>query len=593
MGSLRLGAAALALALASGALAQDPYWVSPTGAAAWGSAQSATALGGTAAASLATATANASAGDTIYLRGGDYPTGFVLNNRDGTSENRITFAAHTGETPAIKNATDQFGSYCWGLYVLDSDYVTVRGLTVVNQDTSGSASGLSPRAFQIEDSDYFEGDSITLDGNSNEIQMHRTIAPTITDSVHGWLHGCLFYEFGTVADGTNGTTAGDDLDGVLAVSFPLTTDTTSNWTIEDCTMHSGAHHVIEISAPQCVVRNNHFYNDSWLDDWRDDALEEPDDNGLYGNRIMEILYAFEDPTGRIGILSEGNRMGATGTPSDENGDAGCSLSGVDGVIVRYNTHHNCESVGIYFKGSGGQTSDRNAIYNCTIFDVGNWPAGNSQLFNDGVLKAGAAANNAIKNLVIWEGPEPAIQQAGSGTQLADNGNVWENNWVGALAGNGESYAYSATDPLFRDETLAIGSTSQPDLRLQSGSGAIDNGGALTLADGAGSGSTSLTVDDAKFFQDGTWGSSLSNIQPDQIAVGSVSNVASIAAIDYDTNVITLAGAISWADNAEVWLYKKSDGQRVLYGAAPDQGAHEFVTQSGTLDVSGEARITNE
>jgi hypothetical protein len=63
--------------------------------------------------------------------------------------------------------------------------------------------------------------------------------------------------------------------------------------------------------------------------------------------------------------------------------------------------------------------------------------------------------------------------------------------------------------------------------------------------------------------------------PDWIAIGTVGNIAQISFINYDTKTITLASALSWSNGDSVWLYKKSDGVRVLYGTAPDQGAHPY------------------
>jgi hypothetical protein len=121
----------------------------------------------------------------------------------------------------------------------------------------------------------------------------------------------------------------------------------------------------------------------------------------------------------------------------------------------------------------------------------------------------------------------------------------------------------------------------PNLTLQSSSRAIDAGTYLTQANGSGTSSTSLVVSDAMYFQDGTWGSDLTRkagtMQADWIAIGAVNNIVQISSINYSTNTITLASPISWNNNAPIWLYKKSDGARVLFGAAPDLGASEFET----------------
>ena len=111
---------------------------------------------------------------------------------------------------------------------------------------------------------------------------------------------------------------------------------------------------------------------------------------------------------------------------------------------------------------------------------------------------------------------------------------------------------------------------------------------MTQANGSGSNSITLIVDDALYFQDGSWGSDLTRgvtMFADWIAIGTVNNKVQISSIDYSTNTITLASAVSWSDNDPIWLYKKSDGTRVLYGAAPEYGAHEFGVASAVPTVS--------
>ncbi|MEO0249212.1 MAG: hypothetical protein ABIN58_06640, partial [candidate division WOR-3 bacterium] len=106
-------------------------------------------------------------------------------------------------------------------------------------------------------------------------------------------------------------------------------------------------------------------------------------------------------------------------------------------------------------------------------------------------------------------------------------------------------------------------------------------------------STTLVVDDALYFQDGTWGSALAGHQADWIAIGTVGNVVQIQSINYSTNTIILASPMTWSDRANIWLYKKSDGKRVLYGSAPDYGAHEFETPEGGAPAPpGGLRVLN-
>ena len=124
------------------------------------------------------------------------------------------------------------------------------------------------------------------------------------------------------------------------------------------------------------------------------------------------------------------------------------------------------------------------------------------------------------------------------------------------------------------------------MSLQPSSGAIDGATYLTQARGAGSNSTNLVVDDALYFQDGSWGSDLARgvtLFPDWIAIGTVTNAVQIAqgGINYSTNALTLASPMTWTNGAPIWLFKKSDGTRVLHGSAPDYGAYEYIQGGDT------------
>jgi hypothetical protein len=126
----------------------------------------------------------------------------------------------------------------------------------------------------------------------------------------------------------------------------------------------------------------------------------------------------------------------------------------------------------------------------------------------------------------------------------------------------------ASDPgniYFDPKLVATDGTS---FALQAGSPAIGAGTYLTTASGSGSSSTSLTVADATYFQDG-WG--ISGVQADWIRIGS-STTVQISSVNYSTRVITLAKAVSWNNNDPVYLYKDSSGRVVLNGANPNIGA---------------------
>jgi hypothetical protein len=266
-------------------------------------------------------------------------------------------------------------------------------------------------------------------------------------------------------------------------------------------------------------------------------------------------------------------------------------------------------------GAGGNGGTYNRAYNNTFYDCGiGWPPA-TEAEGDGCNTsscpfaavaistyngAPSAAGNVLKNNLIYE-PDSlglsmygadAIDHSPGGSSPPFSPTIsWSefptavNNWC--TKSQSSSGACSATgNPLFNNPNISNpASTTLPDLTLQSGSGALNGGTYLTTATNSGTGSTTLTVADAQYFQDGTWGSDLSRpaaglcgtMQADQIAIGTVTNVVRISAVAYGTynapaGTITLASPMTWSTGASIWLYSKSDGTVVLVGSAPNYGA---------------------
>ncbi len=322
-------------------------------------------------------------------------------------------------------------------------------------------------------------------------------------------------------------------------------------------------------------------------------------NGMFGHRNIQL----GDDYARDGtyVLLENNRIGHASNNPGNGGSTNLDLASPRN-IVRFNDIFNGMASGIYFKysnsawwsgdecitsrvGNNGACGGFfNRVYNNTIYYNGhgdNWRiygnmnnAYNGQGIAQWDLSGTGPTGNIVKNNIVYDNAEGDICQL-SLYDTACSPETWDtlsNNW---LTTDG--------DPKFTSIDLSDAtSATLPNLSLQSNSTAIDGGTYLTQANGSGSNSTTLVVDDALYFQDGTWGSDLNrgiNFFPDWIAVGNTSNIVQISSINYSTNTITLASAISWSDNDSVWLYKKSDGTRVLYGTAPEYGAHEYVPAS--------------
>jgi len=119
------------------------------------------------------------------------------------------------------------------------------------------------------------------------------------------------------------------------------------------------------------------------------------------------------------------------------------------------------------------------------------------------------------------------------------------------------------DPLFMNY-------SANNFNLQSSSPAIGAGTYLTTVASGDSGSgTSLVVNDAAYFQDG---SGITGVQADCISVTVASKHVCVTAVNYSTNTLTLVSGILRSAGDPVWLYSDSTGRTVLIGSAPNIGA---------------------
>jgi hypothetical protein len=141
---------------------------------------------------------------------------------------------------------------------------------------------------------------------------------------------------------------------------------------------------------------------------------------------------------------------------------------------------------------------------------------------------------------------------------------WYGNGTGLIS---MSTAQSSYPTMFYDnieQAPRFVDSANFDLRLQSGSPAIDAGTHLTIVNDVGGGSgTSLVVDNAMYFCDG-WGM----VEGDSIKIGSTDPVG-ITSIS--GNTITLEASRTWGDNDPVYYYRYDRWK----GSAPDIGAMEY------------------
>jgi hypothetical protein len=559
------------------------YWVHPSGSASWSTCESQTDPGSNYCA-LSTANSYAEQGDTVYLKGGDYNYSGAVRaiepSNSGTSENKITFEAAPGETPNIVKTDGPTVRNSYGVYLSSSkSYIVVKGITFV--DWWGGFSSTGGDYNEIADCTFYQTVEV---GSFHGMSLDQ-------GSTHNWIHDNTVYNWA----GKPGCLEGNDgikLGGTHSVSQ-------DNYnTIENNTLYHMGHTTTEDFGMYNVWRNNVAHNEGWkvdpgnCENYQPDPVGSDPGDGKYGHRVFSATgYDNSNPL-KYGLW-EDNRMGHASVNPANNGADGFTL-GSPGNIVRYNKVFGGDGPGIVLKHYGREDGERNRIYNNTIYKNARF-TGTHSPSKANVVLAGfqkysfSSVNNIVKNNIIY-GHLRDFSCSGSGCDFDD----WtiENNLCDAETNNtncggstcttsgctaltGNPFASGATD------MTDMMSTTNPTLELSSDSQAIDGGTYLTQANGSGSNSTTLIVDDSLYFQCGTncsttpMGSALANVQADWIAIGTVNNVVQISDINHSTNTITLASAMTWSDNANIWLYKKSDGEIVLHGSAPDQGAHEF------------------
>ena len=545
------------------------YWVSPTGAATWANAKSATPLSGASCCSLSTANANASAGDIVYLRAGTYRSPLAPTH-SGTSGAKIIWSNYNSEYVLISNNAIFDGYYYYNILLWTVSWNVFDGINIKGDYTGPSANGDNVMILSVYyNSNYNEFKNMDIDGNGGGRLQWRSDAKA-RPCLHNWMHNCTVHNIGYMYFGSN-----HEVDQTIGMMVEDGNDYT---TVEDCDFHHNGHANLELCGRFSVVKNNFMHNEGWLtnDTGHTPASYLPDTvppaaaANLWGHRDY-CISSWRGEYPAFYQLVEGNRFGTVGPPAENGGGENLTIVGPSNII-RYNEMFNAINNAVLFKqgGSGQYYADYNTFYNNTIYKAGRY---DNHLAPDGIWQGyGIFApywtghyvrvGNAIINNII--------NSTGGSTEIAMDPavNTIANNFL-AASGNPLFVNTNVTDPT---------SLTAPDLSLQAGSLCINAGTKLTLAVGSGSGSSTLTVANARFFQDGTWGAIMARgvtLFPDWIAIGTVGNAVQISSINYDTNTITLASPMTWTNDAPIWLYKNSSGKRVLYGAAPDIGAHEF------------------
>ncbi|MBE9484243.1 MAG: hypothetical protein IMY74_05325, partial [Bacteroidetes bacterium] len=471
------------------------------------------------------------AGDTVYIKAGTYNS-YIDPDNSGTPSAPITYRNYETDTVTISGVS-------YAIYLNGSDYISIQGINATNCTrflylVNGANYNIIKNC-SFDDSSVSEWSASQIKGSSQ----------------YNWIQNCQFSKGGECSAG------GSDNGLVLEIGNEESSSDLSNYNlVEDSTLFHGGHHVLGLHGRYNTIRNNYFHNEAW--------------SRNRGNRTL-CSTGYVANTGYN--LIENNRFGYAARPCDAPTVGNVAISTMYNIF-RYNMlyHHNAYGIGTYGY-SGYSNGSYNKFYNNTIFNSGynidpEYEGGSE----DTAVWFGHSSNtgNVLKNNLYYENYQVYAGYIGNQTFV--------NEFDGDTEGDPLFVNASTTPP--EDKT----DSTLPNLDLQSGSPAINAGGALTTVAAADTGSgTSLVVSDAGYFQDGTWAPS-GTVDADWIAVGTVGNIVQISSIS--GNTITLSNSISRQDGDSVWLYKDSDGTIVLYGSAPDAGAYEFLQASAPVRSGG-------
>lgn len=492
----------------------DTYWVSANGRAGWAAAKSDVPLNGTAATSLRTACENAGPGDTVYLRAGTYEAQEIRPRNSGRPKARIVYSNHQDEKPVVRESA--------GIVVVKQSHITVKGIEFRSMKTF----------FHIFGSHYIHIEHCLFDGRSKTadrwaggwICENRVPGvPDPEDSTHNRVAHCKFFRW-YWHDKIGDRGAMFDI-GVISSK----TDKSSHNIVEYNEFAYAGHHPLGVFSKQNVIRNNYFHNETDPKEW--------------------------SYPGYRGAISQGSSAGRN--LWENNRFAFCDHAG---LCIR-SPHNIVRRNYFYLNSQGGMqvvsnaqypgnrdAADDNHIYHNTFYRNGHkekYPG-----FQGGIYFANwrevSARRNVIKNNLFYDNKNGEVSMD---SRVVPQ--IIGRNWA------------NENDPNFVD--TADGGphvATKPDLRLKPGSGARDLGDWLTKIVSPSGKGRSFKVEDAAYFMDG-WGI----VQGDQIRLRGIGSPATVTAVDYAANTITVDREIS---------FQKEQGVALdFHGQAPDPGAHEL------------------
>jgi hypothetical protein len=455
------------------------------------------------------------AGDTCLVFGGTYSE-YVTPAHSGSVGSFITFQANSGDPVSVK-----------GFNLSSLSYVAVSGFQIIGPTT----------------------------GYNSPIQLSASSHVTIqNNSIMGGPDACINNKYGLAYNSSYITVLGNTISWCGAP--PITPAggigiSGDHWLVDGNTI-SHVSDFIYAYGTYAVIRNNTWGPVSvsdfpgTADQLHIDGIENSCSSGT-----LPLLFSLIENNVEINNTVPNGHFGIwhAGTCTESNS------------IIRENALLN---IGAYFVLSDLGGFQNVKVYNNSVAGVVNKDYHLSAFLNNST--GGASINNIYYDSLKNGGYINALDNSTSPTFVGSHDLAY--NPSCGLSCTWQAPITTETGVILNRDPLFVNPTSN--LHLRSRSPARRAGTHLTTVASSDSGSgTTLTVNDAGFFQDGS-----GIVGADWIRVGTT-NTVQISSINYATKTIMLVSSISRSANDPVYLYQDSNGKVVLLGRTPDIGAYQY------------------
>jgi hypothetical protein len=538
---------------------------------------------------IAKANTSLNPGDTVLIGAGKY-SDQIRPARSGASDTaRITYKA-LGDGQVIltavgntsKGSAEDVGAIALG----GRSYVTVDGVNQTIRVNPGEVAyialgNFTNAQYNVVNSVYLDGSTQTAKGGN--VFLFNYLYGTDTESKHNVLSNS--YLVGRIGSKTQYT------EDTLLIAANA-----HHNLIDGNTILNARHVALNVGSFTASVPHHNLIRNNTISNSEHTALQlynkGPFLNVVEGNYISAsggkpveptttnpgnaIEYSGSESIFRFNVITKG------GTTDNDNPALGGFVLSVGGEGSRNAMHNriynntivknNGTPIGVLdFGTTSGATMGRGIFVNNFVYGTASPAGGNklvlywdaSQITNDRFVRNvfGNPNGHELEKIISNKNGEQSL--SGAAGTLRKSVDPDFGTW------NGFSSVY---DPL-----PGFTSYAGDNFKLPAGNKYIDAGAPLTqVSAGDVSSSSTLIVDDSRFFQDGM---GIPGVTADWIAVGNVTNVVPIISINYSTHAITLTKPIVRKKGDMVWLYARSNGQRVLHGAAPDIGAFEATSSA--------------